>query len=88
MADGIFTHGIDGGYIKYVVSQIKKGAERSGRSLEAFDLATWIYPSTSTRSERVKRAFKIYTAWLAESLPEEAILYMDLEEDALERVRK
>lgn len=88
LADGVVTHGVDGGYIEYMASQIKLGAQKRGRSLDGFDLATWIYLTTSTDSERVRALFKTMTAWLAESMPEEAIPHMDVSEGTLESVRK
>ncbi len=87
LADGILTHGIDPGYVAYVIGQLKIGAEKSGRSLRNYDVATWAYLSTS-KSEYARSAMKICTAWLSESLPEEAIPHMDLTEGSLLKIRK
>jgi 5,10-methylenetetrahydromethanopterin reductase len=87
LADGVITHGIDEGYIKYVIGEIKKGAEKSGRSLDSFDLAVWTYLSTS-QSEHVKKTFRIFAGWLAESLPDEALPFMNLNEGTLEKIKK
>jgi len=67
VGDGVHAAGCTPGYSAYVVEQVQRGAERSGRDWRDLDLASWCITSVAEDSTAAREAARgLVAGWLGE----------------------
>jgi 5,10-methylenetetrahydromethanopterin reductase len=70
----------------YVVENVRKGADRTGRSLDEIDIGAWVVTVVAEDSEAAKRAARILVAFYISSMPAEQLARHGISVDEVQPV--